>query len=113
MIDKAKILEYVNDPAKLEAKLKEFWGKIDEKGEGAVPLEVLKAKAETFAKNKGIMALPEFRLPTEEEKAKARQIADPITLVKSILKDSKNLLMPQLKKQKKKVNFKLLIKFIN
>ena len=76
-IDKEKIKEIVNDPAKLEAKIKEYWGKIDEKGEGSVPLEVLKAKAEAFAKNKGLLALPSFRPPTEEEKAKFKQLVDP------------------------------------
>ncbi len=77
MVDKEKIKEIVNDPAKLEAKLKELWAKVDAKGEGSVPIDVLRAKAEAFAKDKGIMALPEFRMPTEEERAKARQIADP------------------------------------
>ena len=32
--------DLVNDPAKLEAKLKEDWAKIDAKGEGSVSLEV-------------------------------------------------------------------------
>ena len=101
MIDKEKIQEYVNDPAKLEAKLKEFWGKIDEKGEGAVPLEVLKAKAETFAKNRGIMALPEFRLPTEEEKANAKKIADPNNTGKVDFEGFKKLAHAAIEKAKK------------
>ena len=76
-IDVEKIKAIVSDPAKLEAKIKEYWGKIDEKGEGAVPLEVLKTKAQTFAQNKGLMSLPSFRPPTEEEKAKFKQLVDP------------------------------------
>ncbi len=33
-----KLKELANDPAKLEAKLKEDWAKLDTKGEGAVTL---------------------------------------------------------------------------
>ena len=101
MVDKEKVKEIVNDPAKLEAKLKEIWGKIDEKGEGSVPLEVLKTKAETFAKDKGIMALPEFRPPTEEERAKAKQIADPNNTGRIDFEGFKKLVHAGIEKAKK------------
>ena len=45
-----------NDPAKLEASLKETWAKIDTKGEGCVTHE---------------------QPPTEEEKAAAKKLVDP------------------------------------
>ena len=32
-----KYKEIANDPAKLEAKIKEVWAKIDAKGEGSIP----------------------------------------------------------------------------
>ena len=69
-----KYKEICNDPAKLEAALKDAWAKIDAKGEGAVTHEQFKVAAEAMAKT---MNLPGMKPPTEEEKAAARKIADP------------------------------------
>ena len=51
-----------NDPAKLEAKLKEDWAKIDTKGEGAVTFEVF-----AEAGKKMQQALNLNKEPTDEE----------------------------------------------
>ena len=69
-----KYKEIANDPAKLEASLKEHWAKIDAKGEGSVTLEEFKAKAEAFGKT---LNLPGTHQPTDEERAAAKKIADP------------------------------------
>jgi Ca2+-binding EF-hand superfamily protein len=69
-----KYKEICNDPAKLEAALKDAWAKIDAKGEGAVTHEQFKVAAEEMAKT---MNLPGMKPPTEEEKAAAKKIADP------------------------------------
>ena len=62
-----------NDPAKLEAKLKEDWAKLDTKGEGAITLE---AFAEAGRKMQKAFNM-EGKEPTEEEKKKYTQILDP------------------------------------
>ena len=69
-----KYKEIANDPAKLEASLKETWAKIDVKGEGSVTHEAFRVAAEAMAKT---MNLPGMKPPTEEEKAAAKKIADP------------------------------------
>ena len=69
-----KYKEIANDPAKLEASLKETWAKIDVNGEGSVTHEAFRVAAEAIAKQ---MNLPGMKPPTEEEKAAARKIADP------------------------------------
>lgn len=69
-----KYKEICNDPAKLEAALKDAWAKIDAKGEGAVTHEQFRVAAEEMAKT---MNLPGMKPPTEEEKAAAKKIADP------------------------------------
>ena len=69
-----KYKEICNDPAKLEAALKDAWAKIDAKGEGAVTHEQFKVAAEEMAKT---MNIPGMKPPTEEEKAAAKKIADP------------------------------------
>ena len=63
-----------NDPAKLEASLKETWAKIDTKGEGSVTHEQFKVACEQIAKT---MNLPGMHPPTEEEKAAAKKLVDP------------------------------------
>ena len=61
-----------NDPAKLEAKLKEDWAKIDTKGEGAVTFEVF-----AEAGKKMQQALNLNNDPPDEEKQKYKQLLDP------------------------------------
>ena len=68
-----KYKEIVNDPAKLEAHLKETWAKIV-KGADSVTHEEFKVAAEALAKT---MNLPGMHQPTEEEKAAAKKLADP------------------------------------
>lgn len=60
------------DPAKLEAKLKEDWAKMDTKGEGFVTFEVF-----AEAGKKMQQALNLNKEPTDEEKQKYKQLLDP------------------------------------
>ena len=68
-----KFQEIINDPAKLEAFLKDSWAKIDAKGEGAVTYEQYIAGADAISKSLGF---PEEKPPTEEEIAAAKKVAD-------------------------------------
>ena len=70
-MDKAK--EIVNDPAKLEANLKQAWEKLDAQKQGFITFDVLKEGLKNQAKALG---LPE-RQETEEEKANMKKLADP------------------------------------
>ena len=70
-----KLKEVVNDPAKLEQKLKEAFEKMDAEKKGYISHEVLKEALIAQAKALGLPK-PE-KEPTEEEKSKARKIADP------------------------------------
>ena len=69
-----KYKEIANDPAKLEASLKETWAKIDAKGEGSVTLEVFEAASREIAKQ---MNLPKGPEPTAAEKEAGRKLVDP------------------------------------
>ena len=69
-----KYKEIVNDPAKLEAAMKDAWAKIDAKGQGFVTHEEFRVAAEAMAKT---MNLPGVQPPTEEEKEKAKKLVDP------------------------------------
>ena len=69
-----KFQEIINDPAKLEAFLKDSWAKIDAKGEGAVTYEQYIAGADAISKSLGFA---EEKPPTEEEIAAAKKVADP------------------------------------
>ena len=68
-----KYKEIVNDPAKLEAALKDAWAKIS-KGQPCVTHEEFKVAAEEMAKT---MNLPGMKQPTEEEREKAKKLVDP------------------------------------
>ena len=70
-----KIKAVVNDPAKLEEELKKAFEKMDAEKKGYISHEVLKKALEEQAKALGLPK-PE-KEPTEEEKEKARKIADP------------------------------------
>ena len=70
-----KIKEVVNDPVKLEQKLKVAFEKIDADKKGYITHEALKEAL--IAQHKALgLPKPEREL-REEEKAKAKQIADP------------------------------------
>ncbi len=66
--------EIANDPAKLEAAMKETWAKIDTKGEGSVDLKQFETISRELAKQ---MKLPQDKEPTPEEKEKAKKLVDP------------------------------------
>ena len=66
--------EILSDPAKLEAKLKEDWAKIDTKGEGSVTYKEL---MEAYQKMAKAMNLPEKKQPTKEEEEKIKKLIDP------------------------------------
>ena len=68
-----KYKEICNDPAKLEAHLKETWAKLA-KGADSITHEEFKVAAEAMVKT---MNLPGLHQPTEEEKAAAKKLADP------------------------------------
>ena len=94
-----KYKEIWNDPAKLEAHLKETWAIIS-KGEDSVTHEEFEVAAEELAKT---LNIPGMRQPTEEEKAAAKKLVE----VKLHLKDSKLLFKLESPKEKKKENYKL------
>ena len=66
--------EIVSDPAKLEAKLKEDWAKLDTKGEGFVTYKVL---MEAFQKMAKSLNLPADKGPSQKDDEKIRQLIDP------------------------------------
>ena len=66
--------EIANDPAKLEAKLKEDWAKLDAKGEGFVTYKVL---MEAYQKMAKALNLPEDKGPSQKDDEKIRQLMDP------------------------------------
>ena len=66
--------EIFADPAKLEAKLKEDWAKIDTKGEGSVTYKEL---MEAYQKMAKAMNLPENKQPTQEDNEKIKKLIDP------------------------------------
>ena len=70
-----KIKEVVSDPARLDAELKKAFEKMDADKKGFITHEALKAALIEQAKALGLPK-PE-KEPTEEEKEKARKIADP------------------------------------
>ena len=66
--------DLVNDPAKLEAKLKEDWAKIDAKGEGSVSLEVFHGFVEKMIKHFNV---DPSKLPKKEDNDKIVKLVDP------------------------------------
>ena len=60
-----KLKELANDPAKLEAKLKEDWAKLDTKGEGAVTLAAFQ---EAGNKMQAQLNLGDFKGQFDKEK---------------------------------------------
>ena len=94
-----KIKEVVNDPAKLEKCLKEGFEKMDADKKGYVSHEVLKEALIAQAKALGLPK-PE-KEPTEEEKAKAKQIADPDGTGKITFENFKKLMHAGIEKGRK------------
>ena len=94
-----KIKEVVNDPAKLEKCLKEGFEKMDADKKGYVSHEVLKEALIAQAKALGLPK-PE-KEPTEEEKEKARKIADPDGTGKITFENFKKLMHAGIEKGRK------------
>ena len=69
-----KYKEMVNDPAKLDAFLKDAWAKIS-KGKDSLTHEEFKVAAEEHAKT--LAFPPNLQQPTDEEKEKAKKLIDP------------------------------------
>ena len=94
-----KIKEVVNDPEKLEKCLKEAFEKMDADKKGYVSHEVLKEALIAQAKALGLPK-PE-KEPTEEEKEKARKIADPDGTGKITFENFKKLMLAGIEKARK------------
>ena len=92
-----KYKEIANDPAKLEASLKEAWAKMDAKGLGFLTHQEFRAAAEAMSKS---LNLPQEQ-PTEEEKAAAKKIADPNNTGKITFEGFKALVQAGIAKGKK------------
>ena len=92
-----KYKEIANDPAKLEASLKEAWAKMDAKGQGFLTHAEFRAAAEAMSKS---LNLPQEQ-PTEEEKAAAKKIADPNNTGKITFEGFKALVQAGIAKGKK------------
>lgn len=97
-----KYKEIANDPAKLEASLKETWAKIDAKGEGSVTYEVFEVAAREIAKQ---MNLPKSPEPTEAEKEAAKKLVDPNGTGKVNFEGFKLLVQAGIAKAKKEGKF--------
>ena len=94
-----KIKAVVNDPAKLEEELKKAFEKMDAEKKGYISHEVLKAALIEQAKALGLPK-PE-KEPTEEEKEKARKIADPDGTGKITFENFKKLALAGIEKGKR------------
>jgi Ca2+-binding EF-hand superfamily protein len=94
-----KIKAVVNDPAKLEEELKKAFEKMDAEHKGYISHEVLKAALIEQAKALGLPK-PE-KEPTEEEKEKAKKIADPDGTGKITFENFKKLALAGIEKGKR------------
>lgn len=95
-----KIKEVVNNPALLEEKLKEFFDKADKEKKGYITHEELKQALENIAKELNLPK-PE-KEPTEEEKEKAKKIADPDGTGKIIFESFRKLSLAAIEEGKKR-----------
>ena len=93
-----KYKEIANDPVKLEAALKDAWAKLDTKGVGYVTHEEFRAAAEAMSKN---LNLPGIKPLTDEERARAKKIADPNGTGKITFEGFKALVQAGIAKGKK------------
>ena len=94
-----KIKAVVNDPVKLEQVLKEKFDKVDAEHKGYITPEELKAALIEQAKALGLPK-PE-KEPTEEEKEKAKKIADPDGTGKITFENFKKLALAGIEKGKR------------
>ena len=92
-----KIKEIVNDPAKLEASIKDTWAKIS-KGAASMTHEEFKVAAEAHAKT---LNLPGMQQPTEAEKEAAKKLVDPNGTGKIDFEGFKKLVHAGIEKGKK------------
>ena len=93
-----KVKAVISDPAKLEEELKKAFEKMDAEKKGYVTHEVLKVALIEQAKALGLPK-PE-KEPTEEEKEKARKIADPDGSGKVTFENFKKLMLAGIEKAK-------------
>ena len=93
-----KVKAVVNDPAKLDEELKKAFEKMDAEKKGYVSHEVLKTALIEQAKALGLPK-PE-KEPTEEEKEKAKKIADPDGSGKITFENFKKLMLAGIEKAK-------------
>ncbi len=92
-----KLKELANDPAKLEAKLKEDWAKMDPKGEGAISFEVLQ---EAGKKMQESAAFQNLRGQAPEDKEKFKKLLDPNNTGKVTFENFVNFVKAGLEKLK-------------
>ena len=93
-----KYKEIANDPAKLEAKIKEVWAKIDAKGEGLIPHAQFEAISRKLAEEANFPKVPE---PSAEEKEKIKKLVDPNNTGKITFEGFKMLVQAGIAKGKK------------
>ena len=93
-MDKLKAI--ANDPAKLDEELKKAFEKMDAEKKGFISHEVLKTALIEQAKALGLPK-PE-KEPTEEEKEKAKKIADPDGAGKITFENFKKLMLAGIEK---------------
>ena len=93
-----KYKEIANDPAKLEAKLKEIWAKIDAKGEGSIPHAQFEAISRQLAQEANLPKGPE---PSAEEKEKIKKLVDPNNTGKITFEGFKTIVQAGIAKGKK------------
>ena len=94
-----KLKAVVNDPAKLEEELKKAFEKMDADKKGYISHEVLKTALIEQAKALGLPK-PE-KEPTEEEREKARKIADPDGTGKITFENFRKLALAAIEKGKR------------
>ena len=92
-----KYKEIANDPAKLEASLKDTWAKIA-KGAPSITHEEFKVASIEFAKTLNLPKAPE---PTEAEKEAAKKLVDPNGTGKIDFEGFKKLVHAGIEKGKK------------
>ena len=92
-----KYKEIANDPAKLEASLKDTWAKIA-KGAPSITHEEFKVASIEFAKTLNLPKAPE---PTEAEKEAAKKLVDPNGTGKVDFEGFRKLCLAGIEKAKK------------
>ena len=90
-----KLKALAANPDALEAKIKEYWGKLDTEGKGFLTLEEFGTRTKEVAKT---INLP--LLATDDQKEKAKKILDPTGSGKVELDGFRNCVLAAFKKLK-------------